>query len=94
MYKDLSIGKKFAAIFAVISFVIVAFGAYLLSELKVVQDGITTFDEIALPGVILSSDIQYDVNTVRRTQYALLTYSSVQKRKASIQTTIERNEKK
>jgi len=93
MYKDLSIGKKFAAIFAVISFVIVAFGAYLLSELKVVQDGITTFDEIALPGVILSSDIQYDVNTVRRTQYALLTYSSVQKRKASIQTTIERNEK-
>lgn len=93
MYKNLSIGKKFAAIFTVISFVIVAFGAYLLSELRIVQDGITTFDEIALPGVILSSDIQYDVNTVRRTQYALLTYSSVQKRKESIQTTIERNAK-
>jgi len=93
MYKNWSIGKKFAAVFAVISLVIMAFGAYLMSELKVVRGGVTTFDEIALPGVILSSDIQYDVNTVRRTQYAILTYDSSEKRQSSIQTTKEINQK-
>ncbi|WP_299022557.1 hypothetical protein [uncultured Photobacterium sp.] len=72
VYKNWSVGKKFAAVFAVILLVIIAFGVYLMSELKVVRGGVTSFDEVALPGVILSSDIQYDVNTVRRTQYALL----------------------
>jgi len=93
MYKNWSIGKKFAAIFTIISLVIISFGTFLVNELKTVQSEITVFDEIAIPGVILSSDIQYEVNSVRRTQYALLTYGSLEKRKESIQRTIVRNEK-
>jgi hypothetical protein len=71
-YKDLSIGKKIAAVFAVIAVINAVFGLFLASELRGVRDRVLNFTDSTLPSVLSVENLLYDVSYVRRAQFALL----------------------
>ncbi|MGL5526675.1 MAG: methyl-accepting chemotaxis protein [Aeromonas veronii] len=71
-YKNLSIGKKIAVVFAVIAAVNVVFGVFLSSELRGVRDRVLNFTDSTLPSVLSVETLLYDVAGVRRAQFALL----------------------
>ncbi len=71
-YKNLSIGKKIAVVFAVIAAVNVIFGIFLSSELRGVRDRVLNFTDSTLPSVLSVENLLYDVSYVRRAQFALL----------------------
>ena len=71
-YKNLSIGKKIAVVFAVIAAINVIFGLFLASELRGVRDRVLNFTDSTLPSVISVENLLYDVSYVRRAQFALL----------------------
>jgi methyl-accepting chemotaxis protein len=71
-YKNLSIGKKIAVVFAVIATVNVIFGIFLSSELRGVRDRVLNFTDSTLPSVLSVENLLYDVSYVRRAQFALL----------------------
>lgn len=78
-YNNLSIKKKLALVFLAISLSMMIFGSYLELELNIVRGGISSFQKKALPSVILINDICNDVNNMRRTQYAILTFKDTDK---------------
>ncbi|MFM5818236.1 methyl-accepting chemotaxis protein [Aeromonas sanarellii] len=76
-YKDLSIGKKIAAVFTVIAVINILFGLFLASELRGVRDRVLNFTDSTLPSVLSVENLLYDVSYVRRAQFALLMVEDV-----------------
>ncbi|WP_323923137.1 methyl-accepting chemotaxis protein [Aeromonas caviae] len=71
-YKHLSIGKKIAAVFAVIAVINAVFGLFLATELRDIRDRVLNFTDSTLPSVLSVDNLLYDVSYVRRAQFALL----------------------
>ncbi|MBA8783933.1 methyl-accepting chemotaxis protein [Aeromonas caviae] len=71
-YKHLSIGKKIAAVFAVIAVINAVFGLFLATELRGIRDRVLNFTDSTLPSVLSVDNLLYDVSYVRRAQFALL----------------------
>ena len=71
-YKHLSIGKKIAAVFAVIAVINAVFGLFLATELRDIRDRVLNFTDSTLPSVFSVDNLLYDVSYVRRAQFALL----------------------
>lgn len=94
-YKNLSIGKKIAVVFAVIAAVNVIFGIFLSSELRGVRDRVLNFTDSTLPSVLSVENLLYDVSYVRRAQFALLMVddaSDLQARRGRIQASAQKVE--
>ncbi|WP_323900478.1 methyl-accepting chemotaxis protein [Aeromonas hydrophila] len=94
-YKNLSIGKKIAVVFAVIAAVNVIFGIFLSSELRGVRDRVLNFTDSTLPSVLSVENLLYDVSYVRRAQFALLMVddtSDLQARRGRIQASVQKVE--
>ncbi|MFM5015362.1 methyl-accepting chemotaxis protein [Aeromonas veronii] len=92
-YKNLSIGKKIAVVFAVIAAVSVLFGVFLSSELRGVRDRVLNFTDSTLPSVLSVETLLYDVSYVRRAQFALLMVNDaadLQARRSRIQQNIQK----
>ena len=92
-YKNLSIGKKIAVVFAVIAAVNVLFGIFLSSELRGVRDRVLNFTDSTLPSVLSVETLLYDVSYVRRAQFALLMVNDaadLQARRNRIQQNIQK----
>ena len=92
-YKNLSIGKKIAVVFAVIAAVNVIFGIFLSSELRGVRDRVLNFTDSTLPSVLSVENLLYDVSYVRRAQFALLMVddaADLQARRGRIQENIRK----
>ncbi len=92
-YKNLSIGKKIAVVFAVIAAVNVLFGVFLSSELRGVRDRVLNFTDSTLPSVLSVETLLYDVSYVRRAQFALLMVNDaadLQARRSRIQQNIQK----
>ena len=92
-YKNLSIGKKIAVVFAVIAAVNVIFGVFLSSELRGVRDRVLNFTDSTLPSVLSVETLLYDVSHVRRAQFALLMVddaADLQARRGRIQENIRK----
>ncbi|MFM5165702.1 methyl-accepting chemotaxis protein [Aeromonas veronii] len=92
-YKNLSIGKKIAVVFAVIAAVNVLFGVFLSSELRGVRDRVLNFTDSTLPSVLSVETLLYDVSYVRRAQFALLMVNDaadLQARRNRIQQNIQK----
>ncbi len=92
-YKNLSIGKKIAVVFAVIAAVNVVFGVFLSSELRGVRDWVLNFTDSTLPSVLSVETLLYDVSYVRRAQFALLMVddaADLQARRGRIQENIRK----
>ncbi|ATL92147.1 MULTISPECIES: methyl-accepting chemotaxis protein [Aeromonas] len=92
-YKNLSIGKKIAVVFAVIAAVNVIFGIFLSSELRGVRDRVLNFTDSTLPSVLSVETLLYDISYVRRSQFALLVLSNdseLQMRRSSLQNSIRK----
>ncbi|QSR48117.1 methyl-accepting chemotaxis protein [Aeromonas veronii] len=92
-YKNLSIGKKIAVVFAVIAAVNVIFGIFLSSELRGVRDRVLNFTDSTLPSVLSVETLLYDVSYVRRAQFALLMVddaADLQARRGRIQENIRK----
>ncbi|WLD21840.1 methyl-accepting chemotaxis protein [Aeromonas veronii] len=92
-YKNLSIGKKIAVVFAVIAAVNVVFGVFLSSELRGVRDRVLNFTDSTLPSVLSVETLLYDVSYVRRAQFALLMVddaADLQARRGRIQENIRK----
>ncbi|ATY77988.1 methyl-accepting chemotaxis protein [Aeromonas veronii] len=92
-YKNLSIGKKIAVVFAVIAAVNVVFGVFLSSELRGVRDRMLNFTDSTLPSVLSVETLLYDVSYVRRAQFALLMVddaADLQARRGRIQENIRK----
>ncbi|BBU05282.1 methyl-accepting chemotaxis protein [Aeromonas veronii] len=92
-YKNLSIGKKIAVVFAVIAAVNVIFGIFLSSELRGVRDRVLNFTDSTLPSVLSVETLLYDVSYVRRAQFALLMVNDaadLQARRSRIQQNIQK----
>ncbi|WP_429049226.1 methyl-accepting chemotaxis protein [Aeromonas veronii] len=92
-YKNLSIGKKIAVVFAVIAAVNVVFGVFLSSELRGVRDRVLNFTDSTLPSVLSVETLLYDVSYVRRAQFALLMVNDaadLQARRSRIQQNIQK----
>lgn len=92
-YKNLSIGKKIAVVFAVIAVVNVIFGIFLSSELRGIRDRVLDFTDSTLPSVLSVETLIYDVSSVRRSQYALLVLShdsELQARRSNLQNSIRK----
>ena len=51
-YKHLSIGKKIAAVFAVIAVINAVFGLFLATELRDIRDRVLNFTDSTLPSVL------------------------------------------
>ncbi|MGF1717551.1 methyl-accepting chemotaxis protein [Photobacterium chitinilyticum] len=77
-FKDLSIGKKIALVFSAIIAIIIALGVFLMSELSVIRAGVLNFSDSTVPSLLSVDEIVFEVSYVRRTQYAILTYSDLQ----------------
>ncbi|WP_064607315.1 methyl-accepting chemotaxis protein [Photobacterium sp. J15] len=90
-YKNLSVGKKIAVIFAAITAIVIAFGIFLMNELKLVRVGVLNFADSTIPSLISVEDLQFEVSYVRRTQYAILTYSDPQAIRQRIDKAVEQN---
>ncbi|ELR67425.1 Methyl-accepting chemotaxis protein [Photobacterium marinum] len=73
-YKNLSIGKKIAVVFAAIAAVFIAFGLFLVSELKLVRAGTMDFTDSTIPSVLSVEELKYEVTSVRTTQFFVLTF--------------------
>ncbi|WP_425888152.1 methyl-accepting chemotaxis protein [Aeromonas caviae] len=71
-YKHLSIGKKIAAVFAVIAVINAVFGLFLATELRDIRDRVLNFTDSTLPSVLSVDNLLYDLSYVRRAQFALL----------------------
>ncbi|UAK73788.1 methyl-accepting chemotaxis protein [Aeromonas enteropelogenes] len=94
-YKNLSIGKKIAVVFAIIAAVNVLFGLFLSSELRSVRDRVLNFTDSTLPSVLSVENLLYDVSYVRRAQFALLMVddsADLQARRGRIQNNIQKVE--
>ncbi|HDX8369370.1 TPA: methyl-accepting chemotaxis protein [Aeromonas dhakensis] len=94
-YKNLSIGKKIAVVFAVIAAVNVIFGIFLSSELRGVRDRVLNFTDSTLPSVLSVENLLYDVSYVRRAQFALLMVddaTDLQARRGRIQANVQKVE--
>ena len=92
-YKNLSIGKKIAVVFAVIAAVNVIFGIFLSSELRGVRDRVLNFTDSTLPSVLSVETLLYDVSYIRRAQFALLMVNDaadLQARRSRIQQNIQK----
>ncbi|WP_421350399.1 methyl-accepting chemotaxis protein [Aeromonas veronii] len=92
-YKNLSIGKKIAVVFAIIAAVNVVFGVFLSSELRGVRDRVLNFTDSTLPSVLSVETLLYDVSYVRRAQFALLMVNDaadLQARRSRIQQNIQK----
>ncbi|KAE9637746.1 methyl-accepting chemotaxis protein [Aeromonas veronii] len=92
-YKNLSIGKKIAVVFAVIAAVNVVFGVFLSNELRGVRDRVLNFTDSTLPSVLSVETLLYDVSYVRRAQFALLMVNDaadLQARRSRIQQNIQK----
>ncbi|UYB72558.1 methyl-accepting chemotaxis protein [Aeromonas veronii] len=92
-YKNLSIGKKIAVVFAVIAAVNVLFGVFLSSELRGLRDRVLNFTDSTLPSVLSVETLLYDVSYVRRAQFALLMVNDaadLQARRSRIQQNIQK----
>ncbi|MFQ1941116.1 methyl-accepting chemotaxis protein [Aeromonas veronii] len=92
-YKNLSIGKKIAVVFAVIAAVNILFGVFLSSELRGVRDRVLNFTDSTLPSVLSVETLLYDVSYVRRAQFALLMVNDaadLQARRGRIQENIRK----
>lgn len=92
-YKNLSIGKKIAVVFAVIAAINVIFGIFLSSELRGVRDRVLNFTDSTLPSVLSVETLLYDVSYVRRAQFALLMVNDaadLQARRSRIQQNIQK----
>ncbi|MFM5549360.1 methyl-accepting chemotaxis protein [Aeromonas veronii] len=92
-YKNLSIGKKIAVVFAVIAAVNVVFGVFLSSELRGVRERVLNFTDSTLPSVLSVETLLYDVSYVRRAQFALLMVddaADLQARRGRIQENIRK----
>ncbi|MCO5343804.1 methyl-accepting chemotaxis protein [Aeromonas veronii] len=92
-YKNLSIGKKIAVVFAVIAAVNVVFGVFLSSELRGVRDRVLNFTDSTLPSVLSVETLLYDVSYVHRAQFALLMVddaADLQARRGRIQENIRK----
>ncbi|WP_258224826.1 methyl-accepting chemotaxis protein, partial [Aeromonas sp. HMWF014] len=95
-YKNLSIGKKIAVVFAVIAAVNVIFGIFLSSELRGVRDRVLNFTDSTLPSVLSVQTLLYDVSYVRRAQFALLMVddaADLQARRGRIQDSVQKVER-
>jgi len=95
-YKNLSIGKKIAVVFAVIAAVNVIFGIFLSSELRGVRDRVLNFTDSTLPSVLSVEKLLYDVSYVRRAQFALLMVddaADLQARRGRIQDNVQKVER-
>ena len=95
-YKNLSIGKKIAVVFAVIAAINVIFGLFLASELRGVRDRVLNFTDSTLPSVLSVETLLYDVSYVRRAQFALLMVedaADVQARRGRIQESVAKVER-
>jgi len=73
-YKNLSIGKKIAVVFAAIAAIIIAFGVFLMSELKLVREGTVNFTDSTLPSVLSVEELKYEITSNRTTQFFTLTH--------------------
>ncbi|GAB3516259.1 methyl-accepting chemotaxis protein [Photobacterium alginatilyticum] len=87
-YKHLSVGKKIAVIFAAIAAIIMAFGVFLMSELKLVRAGTVNFTDSTLPSVLSVEALKYEVASNRTTQFFTLTHrNDVAEMKSTLQRT-------
>ncbi len=94
-YKNLSIGKKIAAVFAVIAVINVIFGLFSPASCADVRDRVLNFTDSTLPSVISVETLLYDVSYVRRAQFALLMVedaADVQARRGRIQESVAKVE--
>ncbi len=92
-YKHLSIGKKIAAVFAVIAVINAVFGLFLATELRDIRDRVLNFTDSTLPSVLSVDNLLYDVSYVRRAQFALLMVEDAvdrQVRRARIQESLSK----
>ncbi|WP_299014464.1 methyl-accepting chemotaxis protein [uncultured Photobacterium sp.] len=88
-YKNLSIGKKIAVVFAAIAAVFIAFGVFLISELSLVRTGTINFTDSTIPSVLSVEELKYEVSSVRTTQFFTLTH---QDDKAQMRHNLERTQ--
>ncbi|RWX55296.1 methyl-accepting chemotaxis protein [Photobacterium chitinilyticum] len=88
IYKNLSVGKKIAVVFAAIALIIIAFGVFLMSELKLVREGTVNFTDSTLPSVLSVEALKYEVASNRTTQFFTLTHrNDVAEMKSTLQRT-------
>ncbi|MGF1714050.1 methyl-accepting chemotaxis protein [Photobacterium chitinilyticum] len=87
-YKNLSVGKKIAVVFAAIALIIIVFGVFLMSELKLVREGTVNFTDSTLPSVLSVEALKYEVASNRTTQFFTLTHrNDVAEMKSTLQRT-------
>lgn len=87
-YKNLSVGKKIAVVFAAIAAIIIAFGVFLMSELKLVREGTVNFTDSTLPSVLSVEALKYEIASNRTTQFFTLTHrNDVEEMKSTLQRT-------
>ncbi|MGF1726117.1 methyl-accepting chemotaxis protein [Photobacterium nomapromontoriensis] len=87
VFKNLSIGKKIASIFACIITLLIIFTFFLHSEINLVRNNIVNLTDSTIPSVLQVEDMRYELSYVRRNQYALLSYNDLQEIRSRINQT-------
>lgn len=83
-YKNFSIGKKIAVAFVTIAVVIIAFGLFLTSELKLARNAAVNFTDSTLPSVLAVETVRYEVAALRSNQFGALTYTETDSARRAI----------
>ena len=83
-YKNFSIGKKIAVAFVAIAAIIVAFGLFLTSELKLVRNAAVNFTDSTLPSVLAVETVRYEVAALRSNQFGALSYTDADQARHAI----------
>ncbi|MGF1726116.1 methyl-accepting chemotaxis protein [Photobacterium nomapromontoriensis] len=78
VFKNLPIGKKIASIFTCIAVLLIAFAFLLQNETDIVKREIANLTDSTVPSVLQVEDLRYELSYVRRTQYAILSYTNIQ----------------
>lgn len=83
--KNLAIRNKIALAFSIIALVNIAFGIYVYRSLNIIEDEVLELTDSTLPSLMMVNDIKYNMASIRRAQFGIISETDDAAIKADIQ---------
>ncbi|WP_154115997.1 methyl-accepting chemotaxis protein [Vibrio cincinnatiensis] len=70
--KDLAIRNKIALSFSIIALINIIFGVYIYRALNTIEDDVLNLTDDTLPSMMMVNDLKYNMASIRRAQFSIL----------------------
>ncbi|MCG3729180.1 methyl-accepting chemotaxis protein [Vibrio cincinnatiensis] len=83
--KNLAIRNKIALAFSIIALVNIAFGIYIYRSINMIEEDVLDLTDSTLPSLMMVNDLKYNMASVRRAQFGILSATDDSAIRADIQ---------